>query len=86
MDGLSMAIKKIERASSHTENTDWSLSGEQMLYFMQHNNMIVAALEADNLASIREFAASEGFISRFGSMGFDEAYDRYLTAVEQGRA
>lgn len=61
---------------------DWSLTGEQMLYLMQHNNLIVAAFAADDLEVIRRLTASEGFTSRFGSMGFDEAYDRYLTAIE----
>lgn len=53
-----------------------------MLFLMQHNNMTAAAFEADDFEALREFAASEEFIYHFGSMGFDEAYDRYLTAIE----
>jgi hypothetical protein len=64
------------------EMPDWSLTGAQFLYLAQHNNMIAAAFADDDLEVIRRLAASEGFASRFGSMTIDEAYDRYLTAIE----
>lgn len=60
---------------------DWSLSGEQMLFLMQHSNMIAAAMADDNFDAIRNLAVSKEFVSRFGPMGFDEAYDRYATII-----
>lgn len=68
------------------EAVDWSLTGEQMLYLMQHNNLIVSAFTADDYETLRAFADSKEFRYHFGTMGFDEAYDRYLTAIEEGRA
>jgi hypothetical protein len=61
---------------------DWSLSSDQMIFMLQHNNEIEAAYERDDLEFLRSLAASDEYKSVFGDMSFDEAYDRYETLLE----
>ena len=74
-----------ETTSSHqTENDDWSLTVEQRLFMMQHNNEIEIAFEEDDMQSLRTLAEGDIYLSLFGDMSFDEAYDRYECALEDG--
>jgi hypothetical protein len=68
-----------------TEN-DWTLTPEQMLFLMQHNNAFESAYTNDDLEALRAFASSEDYLTLFGNMGFDEAYDRYETILESDDA
>ena len=61
---------------------DWSLSSDQMIFMLQHNNEIEAAYERDDLEFLRSLAASDEYKAAFGDMSFDEAYDRYETLLE----
>jgi hypothetical protein len=77
-----MAIPKSQTHRQAATVTDWTLTPEQMLFLMQRHNVIEKAYANDDLESLRTLASSEEFTALFGSMGFDEAYDRYETMVE----
>jgi hypothetical protein len=81
-----MAIPKPQTHRQAATETDWSLTPEQMLFLMQNHNALETAFAEDNLEFLRMFASSEAFVNFFGSMGFDEAYDRYETMLESDNA
>jgi hypothetical protein len=61
---------------------DWTLTGSQMLFMLQHHNAIEAAFEADDMEFLRQLAQTDDFKRVFPDMGMDEAIDRYLSMVE----
>jgi hypothetical protein len=67
------------------QQDDWTLNADQMIFMLQHHNSIEAAYEGDNLEVLRELAASDEYKAIFGTMSFDEAYDRYETMLETER-
>ncbi len=60
---------------------DWTLTTDQMIFMLQHHNPIEAAYRANNLAFLRELAESKDYRRFFGSMSWDEAYDRYESTL-----
>ena len=60
---------------------DWTLSGEQTIYFLKYSNLIEAAYTKDDMGTLRTLAASDEFKASFGNMRWDEAYDRYEEMV-----
>lgn len=81
-----MALQKRQPKSEPLAEDAWILNPEQMLFLMQNHNALETAYAEDNLEFLRAFASSEAFINLFGSMGFDEAYDRYETMLESDNA
>ncbi|MBI5668674.1 MAG: hypothetical protein HZC41_11765 [Chloroflexi bacterium] len=76
-----MAVSRHER-TDHVTKDEWMLTAEQMLFMLQNHNSIETAFAEDNLESLRQLAGSEEFLTLFGEMSFDEAYDRYETMLE----
>ncbi|GEM_PF-2388668 len=72
-----MAIPQRQQKLDMEEQAAWTLSPEQMLFMLQHHNAIEAAFSRDDMEFLRELSAREAFVSVFGEMGIDEAYDRY---------
>jgi hypothetical protein len=68
------------------EDDDWSLTPEQMFFMFENHNDIEIAFEEGDMEALRTLAATEEFLSLFGEMSFDEAYDRYETVLEDGSA
>ena len=77
-----MAIQNQEKKQEAVQQDEWTLTPRQMLFMMQHHNFIEAAFEQDNLNTLRELAQSDEFVTLFGDMSFDEAYDRYECTLE----
>lgn len=67
------------------QQDEWALDADQMIFMLQHHNPIAAAYEADDLAFLRDLAASQDYKTVFGSMSFDKAYDRYECMLEAER-
>jgi len=61
--------------------SNWTLNTDQMIFMLQHHNMIETAFAVDDVENLRELAASPSFRAVF-DMSFDEAYDRYETMLE----
>ncbi|TVR21190.1 MAG: hypothetical protein EA396_08860 [Anaerolineaceae bacterium] len=59
------------------EADDWTLDTDQMIFMMQNHNAIDAAYENDDIGYLNQMASSDQYKAIFGSMSFDEAYDRY---------
>jgi len=81
-----MVIQQQKEIPKTTHTDEWTLTPSQMLFLMQNHNIIEAAFAADDLEFLRQFAASDEFIQLFGDTGFDEAYDRYETMLEDSDA
>jgi hypothetical protein len=64
-----------------TDPDDWSLTTEQALFMLQHNNWFAGedVEDARHLANLREY------VELFGDMSIDEAIDRYECMIELGR-
>ncbi|MEO8609712.1 MAG: hypothetical protein ABI690_17600 [Chloroflexota bacterium] len=77
-----MAIPKPQTQNRALSENDWTLTPEQILFLMQQHNVIETAFASDDLELLRTIAASKDFMSLFGDMGFDEAYDHYETMLE----
>jgi hypothetical protein len=60
---------------------DWTLTGEQMIYFLKYNNLIEAAYSENDMKTLRILAASDEFKAIFGNIRWDEAYDRYESMI-----
>lgn len=75
----------MEIAANSSDDDDWSLTGEQMLFMFQHHNMIEAASTDEDIEEVQKLAESSEYRIVFGEMGIDEAWDRYLTTLEEGR-
>jgi hypothetical protein len=67
------------------QQDDWTLSADQMIFMLQHHNSIEVAYDADDMEALRELAASDAYKAVFGTMSFDEAYDRYEDMLETER-
>lgn len=65
---------------------DWTLTTDQMIFMLQHHNPIEAAYRADNTAFLCELAESADFKRLFGDMTWDEAFDRYESALLDNKA
>lgn len=80
----------VENSSGYGQNIEiddeWSLTTDQMIFMMQHHNLIEQAFEDDDMDSLRTLAASEAFKLIFHDISFDEAYDRYESMLEDERA
>jgi hypothetical protein len=68
------------------ENDSWTLTTDQMIFMLQYHNAVEAAYANDDMDFLRSLAASEAFVSVFGEMIFDEAYDRYESTLEDDHA
>lgn len=76
---------QIHAAETATQQDDWLLDADQMIFMLQHHNAIEAAYESDDLDSLRELAGTDAYKAVFGVMSFDEAYDRYECMLEAER-
>jgi hypothetical protein len=72
----------IHASTDQTEEDDWSLTVEQMLFMMQHNNEVEIAFEEDDDEYFDTLVESGDYKALFGDMGIDEALDRYECALE----
>jgi hypothetical protein len=81
-----MALPKPQTHNHSLTENDWTLTPEQMLFLMQNHNAIESAFANDDLEALRTFASSEDYLTLFGNMGFDEAYDSYETMLESANA
>ena len=84
IDRLANLVTRLEKAADDNSDTgeDWTLSANQFAFMAQHHNEIEAAFAKDDMVALEQIASSEAFRSAFGSMGFDEACDRYETMLE----
>ena len=69
-----------------SENDEWILTNDQMIFMMHHNNMIVEAFETDDMQVLLDLQASQEFEAVFGDMSFDEAFDRYECMLDSDNA
>ncbi|MEO8396499.1 MAG: hypothetical protein ABI700_26130 [Chloroflexota bacterium] len=75
----------MQTTESAVQQDDWTLNADQMIFMLQHHNLIEAAYEADDLEALRKLADSDEYKAIFGAMSFDEAYDRYEGMLEMER-
>jgi hypothetical protein len=59
------------------EKHEWSLTAGQTLFMMQHYNAILEAYECDDMDFLKSLEASEEYRAVFGTILWDEAFDRY---------
>jgi hypothetical protein len=78
-----MDTQKQQNAVTQQDNAAWILNADQMTFMLQHHNVIEAAYASDDLDFLRRLAASETYRGLFSDMGWDEAYDRYETMLEE---
>lgn len=87
---LEAEVARLQAALAEREpvGDDWTLNTEQMFWMLQNNNLIlegVAGNAPDEATEVvRELAATAEFKALFGDMGFDGAFDRYETMLEEG--
>jgi hypothetical protein len=67
------------------DEDDWTLNSDQMIFMLQHHNVIEQAYAQEDAGFICELSNSDEYKSLFGVMTFNEAYDRYESALEAGR-
>lgn len=79
-------IDEVRVSENIDADDDWTLNGEQMLFMLQNHNFIEEVFESGEMESLDELVESDEFAAIFQDMSFDEAYDRYLTMLEEGRA
>ena len=65
----------------HTDDDAWTLTTDQMIFMLENHNFIESAYSTDNLAALRDLAASRRYKAVFDDMTWDEAFDRYETAI-----
>ncbi|GEM_PF-3598592 len=66
-----------QNTSVQGSDGDWTLTSDQMVFMLRHHNAMLAAYQTDDLDFLRALAQSEDYAAVFGTMSFDEAYDRY---------
>lgn len=71
-----------QQSETTTNEDNWTLTSEQMIFMLQYNNYIEEAFRKDDFAALQTLADSEEYQQVFGDMSFDEAFDRYETTVE----
>lgn len=76
---------QIHATETVTQQDEWTLDADQMIFMLQHHNAIEADYEANDLDSLRELAETDTYKAAFGVMSFDEAYDRYECMLEAER-
>jgi len=79
--GLSLLDKGNNDHRSKTSDNDWALEGDQFIFMFERHNAIMGAIERDDDDFLLGLADSEAFKKLFGSVGWDEAFDRYEAAV-----
>jgi len=72
----------VAETESDEPSDDWSLNTDQMIFMLQHHNAIEDAYAKEDSDFICELTDSEAYKSLFGEMTFNEAYDRYESALE----
>jgi hypothetical protein len=85
MTERNVIVRRLQHLHEQEED-DWSLNTDQMIFMLQHHNVIEAAFENDDMQFLRDLADSEAYRSIFGDMSFDEAYDRYEVMLEDDSA
>ena len=63
------------------DNSDWTLTTEQMIFMLENNNAIAHAYYTNDIEALRRLAASGRYKAVFDNMSWDEAFDRYLSAI-----
>ncbi len=65
-----------------SDDTDWTLTTDQMVWMMEHHNLIERVMAAGDFSDLQAMMNKGGEYARlFGDMSFDEAYDRYESTV-----
>jgi hypothetical protein len=59
------------------QDDEWALRGPQLEFMQQRHQAILDAIERDDDALLLGLADTPEFKALFGSMGWDEAFDRY---------
>lgn len=72
--------------------TEWQLTPQQVLFMLKHNNPIETAYEEARNGNMEAFhtildtlTATQDYQEAFGSMAWDEAYDRYECFLKETR-
>ena len=82
-DNLTNAIQNAQFIPNKPESTDsWALTSEQLQLMQSHHEQIEQAYADDDDDYFAQMMNSPDFLQRFGSMGWDEAYDRYEVWLE----
>lgn len=58
-------------------DSEWELTPEQYSYMVARIDFINAAYANEDMALLHELSTTEPYVSLFGSMSWDEAYDRF---------
>ncbi len=66
------------------QDPDWSLTNDQLIYMAVIHRVVRLAYEIDDMARLDRIEASTMYVALFADMPWDEAYDRYETALEGG--
>jgi hypothetical protein len=79
---LSQTSIKSPQIIEFSNDDDWTLNPDQMFFMFEHHNLIANAYANEDMKKLSELASTEAYKTIFGSMSFDEAYDRYETMLE----
>ena len=63
------------------DDVSWTLTTDQMIFMLENHNIIEAAYSTNDLAALRHLADSRRYKAVFGEISWDEAFDRYETAI-----
>lgn len=66
------------------DNADWTLTTEQMIFMLENHNIIEQAYSTNDVEALRRLTVSRRYKATFGDMSWDEAFDRYETAIADG--
>ena len=62
---------------------DWALTPDQLEFMSDNHELIMLAYQNENMKVLRDLSGSVAYISRFGAMSWDEAFDRYESWLEK---
>lgn len=79
---MSDKLEDIQLEGHELEIDDWSLNPDQMLFMLEHHNLIMDAYAKEDMESLRQLATTKEYQAIFGEMRFDEAFDRYESNLE----
>lgn len=77
-DELNDAILNAKEVPDTPESIDgWKLNTEQLAFMQMHHKDIELAYETDDDTFFDQVVKRPDYVKFFGTMGWDEAYDRY---------
>lgn len=59
------------------QQTEWTLTADQLAFMRGRHMVVEIAYASEDMELLRRIAATDEYRALFGTMTWDEAYDRY---------